>query len=81
MSVEDIMTTGRENPGFVMPEDEYPGTSGALARLFLTVAADKHLTPQAALQAGLNYCAAQGMTLVSVDQTPAGSMYVFTTGA
>jgi hypothetical protein len=63
-----------------MPEDENPGVAGALSRLALTFMADR-LTTQAALEAGLNYFAAQGLTLVTVDQTSAGAMYVFSKDA
>jgi hypothetical protein len=81
LSFEDILSAGRKHPTFAMPDDEYPGVTGALARLGLTILAKDHLTPQAALEAGLNYYAAQGLTLVTVDQTSAGAMYVFSTEA
>ena len=81
LSLEEVTTAGRENPTFAMPEDEYPGVSGALARLGLTILAKSHLTPQAALEAGLNYYADQGLTLVTVDQASAGAMYVFSKDA
>lgn len=81
LSTQDVMTAGREHPTFAIPEDEHPGVSGALARLAVTILADKHLTPQAALEAGLNYYAAQGLTLVTVDPSSSGAMYVFSKDA
>jgi hypothetical protein len=80
LSLDEVMAAGRENPEYAMPEGEYPGMIGALSRIGLSFLAED-LTPQAALEAGLNYYAAEGLTLVTVDHTSAGSMYVFSKDA
>lgn len=76
-TLADVVAAGREHPTFAMADSEYSGVTGALARLALTVAGGDRLTNEAALQSGLNYYAAQGMTLVTVDHTEAGGLYVF----